>query len=260
MKYVIITGASKGLGSALAEVLMEKGEPLHLLCVARRASQPLADEAAKLGIAMDMIQADLAEVETLETLMVKIFEKIDLSKATGLYLVNNAGMVEPIAPLRLSNTGDIMKNLHVNLAAPMVLTAAFLRLSREAAAVKRVVTVTSGASRRAIYGWSAYCSAKAGVNLFTGCAAEEEKDERNGAQLAAFSPGVMDTDMQVTIRSAKEENFKPLADFVKFKTDGVLRPAKVVAEALATLLYTDDFPNGEFVDVKDLLENQSSST
>ncbi|MEN1758959.1 (S)-benzoin forming benzil reductase [Anoxynatronum sibiricum] len=256
MKYVIITGASKGLGSALAEVLMEQGETVHLLCVARTANQALADQAAKLGISMNVIQADLAEVEMLESLMVQLFEMVDFSKATGLYLVNNAGMVEPVAPLSKYNAGEILTNLHVNLAAPMALTAAFLRLSRELAAPKRVVTVTSGASKRAIYGWSAYCAAKAGVNLFTGCAAEEEKDEKNGAQLAAFSPGVMDTDMQVTIRSSKEVDFKPLADFVKFKTDGVLRPAKVVAEALVSLIFADNFPNGEFVDVKDLLENQ----
>ena len=253
MKTVIITGASRGLGAALSKHLMEKLGSLHLISIARNANRDLKAIARQKRVKLDFIKADMAQTDTLEALMEKVFACIDVEKVTGLYLVNNAGIVEPITPLAKMRTSDLEKNLAINLTAPMVLTAAFMHLSRRLRVEKRVVTITSGASKRAVYGWSAYCSAKAGVNLFTACAAEEEKDKEFGVQLIAFSPGVMDTDMQATIRSSSQEDFKQLEDFVNFKKEGTLRPPAFVAEKLAEVLFTDHFPSGEFVDIKQLL-------
>ena len=252
MKTVIITGTSRGLGAALAEHLIETTPDLHLICVARNENRELEEMARQKNAKLNFLNADLARTDTLEALMEKLFVHIDAEHVTGLYLVNNAGVVEPIGPLSKVATADLPKNLAINLTAPMLLTAAFIRHAEKLKVDKRVATITSGASKRAVYGWSAYCSAKAGVNLFIACAAEEEKEKEFGVQLMAFSPGVMDTDMQATIRSSSKEDFKQLEDFISLKNEGALRPPAMVAKILADILFADQFPNGEFVDIKEL--------
>lgn len=254
MKVFIITGASRGLGLGVTDRLIEQSEALQLICIARRENTELLEQAGNKGVSLKFLEADLAELGELDSLMGKVFNLINKDEVKGIYLINNAGTVEPIAPLEKCRYEDIKTNIDINLSAPLILSSAFIRHTRNMKVEKRVITVTSGASKRAIYGWSAYCSAKAGVNLFTACAAEEENDHENGVAFAAFSPGVMDTDMQVTIRSASRENFKPVDDFRGLKEDGKLRPAHVVADKLLQVLLSAEFPNGEFVDIKDLFE------
>lgn len=254
MKVFIITGASRGLGLGVADILIEQGEAVQLICIARNEKLELTKKAEKKGVPLNFLKADLADLGELDTLMDEAFNLINKDEVKGVYLINNAGTVEPIAPLEKCRYEDIKRNIDLNLSAPLILSSAFVRHTRIMKAEKRVITVTSGASKRAIYGWSAYCSAKAGVNLFTACAAEEEKDHDHGVGFAAFSPGVMDTDMQVTIRSSSKENFKPVDDFRGLKEDGKLRPAHVVADKLLQVLFSAEFPNGEFVDIKDLVE------
>lgn len=254
MKVFIITGASRGLGLAVANTLVDQGEALQLICIARRETLELIEQAEKKGVLLNFLKADLAEQGELDTLMDKAFSLINKDEVKGIYLINNAGTVEPIAPLGKCRYEDIKRNIDINLSAPLVMSSAFIRHTKNMKAEKRVITVTSGASKRAIYGWSAYCSAKAGVNLFTACAAEEEQEHEHGVGFIAFSPGVMDTDMQVTIRSASKENFKPVDDFRGLKEEGKLRPAHVVADKLLQVLFSADFPNGKFVDIKDLME------
>ena len=254
MKVFIITGASRGLGLSAADILIEQGEAVQVICIARNENPELVEKAEKKDVSLNFLKADLADLGELDNLMDRAFDLIHKDEVEGIYLINNAGTVEPIAPLEKFQYEDIKRNIDINLSAPLILSSAFIRRTRYMKAEKRVITVTSGASKRAIYGWSAYCSAKAGVNLFTACAAEEEKDHENGVGFAAFSPGVMDTDMQVTIRSSSKENFKPVDDFRGLKEEGKLRPAHVVAEKLLQVLFSAEFPNGEFVDIKDLME------
>lgn len=254
MKVFIITGASRGLGCAVASTLINRGGKIQLICIARNENAELTEKAKNRGVDYNFLEADLSKLDELDSLMDRTFALIKKDEVEDIYLVNNAGTVEPIAPLAKCSYEDIKQNIDINLTAPMTLSSAFIKHTRDLNVEKRVVTVSSGASKRAIYGWSAYCSAKAGVNMFTACAAEEEKDQAHGVGFIAFSPGVMDTDMQVTIRSASKENFKPVDDFRELKEEGKLRPAAVVADQLLQVLLTTEFPNGKFVDIKDLVE------
>lgn len=254
MKVFIITGASRGLGFGVANTLISRGGELQLIYIARNENVELREKAEIKSVPINFLKADLSNLGDLDSLMDRAFGLINKDEVEGIYLVNNAGTVEPIAPLEKCRYEDIKQNIDINLTAPMTLSSAFIRHTRDLEVEKRVVTVSSGASKRAIYGWSAYCSAKAGVNLFTACAAEEEKEQAHGVGFIAFSPGVMDTDMQVTIRSASKENFKPVDDFRGLKEEGKLRSAAAVAEKLLQVLLGEEFPNGEFVDIKEMIE------
>jgi benzil reductase ((S)-benzoin forming) len=256
MRHMIVTGVSKGLGEAVVNHLIESEESIHLTTIGRSENHRLKEKAEKEGMPLQFYECDLSIVDRIEPLMEEIFTGMDISDITGLYLLNNAGVVEPVAPLSRCKSSEILNNLHINLAAPMVLTSAFIRLSENMTIEKRVATITSGASMRAEYGWSAYCSAKAGVNLFTGCAAAEEQEKKHGVKLIAFSPGIMDTDMQQRIRNVSREDFKEVNKFIKYKEEGELTPPAIVAEKLLQILFADDIRNGEFISFRDLIGRQ----
>lgn len=253
MKHIIVTGTSKGLGESVVNHLIESGKNMYLTTISRSENLKLKAKAEEKGVSLRFRECDLSDVDRIEPLMEEIFSSMKMSDITGLYLVNNAGVVEPVAPLSRCKSSEILKNMNINLAAPMVLTSSFIRLSENMPIEKRVATITSGASMRAEYGWSAYCSAKAGVNLFTGCAALEEQYKKHGVELIAFSPGIMDTDMQQRIRNVSSEDFKEVSKFIKYKEEGALTPPALVAEKLLQLLFAKDMPSGEFVSLRDLI-------
>src|SRR5699024_11342847 len=70
-----------------------------------------------------------------------------------------------------------------------------------------VANITSGAANKAIYGWSAYGSAKASINAYTTTVGKEQSELNTNNKIFAFSPGVMDNDMQKHIREKDKEAF-----------------------------------------------------
>src|SRR5437868_13543327 len=71
-----------------------------------------------------------------------------------------------------------------------------------------VINISSSAAHRALEGWSAYCCAKAGLAMLTTALALETT--RSGVRVFGLAPGVVDTDMQVTIRASSSCVFCPL--------------------------------------------------
>jgi len=94
------------------------------------------------------------------------------------------------------------------------------------------VNITSGAAERSVYGWSTYGSSKAGLNYFTATTALELSQNNVPHRIVAFSPGVMDTNMQEDIRSSSEDAFADVDKFKQLKEQGQLRGTDVVAKAL----------------------------
>lgn len=109
----------------------------------------------------------------------------------------------------------------------------FLGATAALAPVRRVINISSGAGRRAIYGWSAYCAAKAGIDMVSNVAALEAKTAGTGVEIVSLAPGVIDTPMQEAVRSASAEQFVDVERFRQMKAAGELRaPADVAADIL----------------------------
>lgn len=72
-------------------------------------------------------------------------------------------------------------------------------------------------------------------------------------KVIAFSPGVMDTDMQGTIRSSSEEAFADVENFKRYKEQGMLRDTDTVAGVLVELVTEADVESGKLYHVNDLL-------
>jgi len=250
MNYHIITGASRGIGEAVAKKLMVPGN--HLLCIARSANPELVSLAEQREVTLDYITMDLADVQGLEARIHAVLEKIDKRRAKAISLVNNAGMLKPMRPIDQMRGEDIVDNMHVNLVAPMILTSAFIAYVQEIPADKRIINISSGAGKKPYYGWSHYCSAKAGIDLFTKCVAVEQKNQAHPVQVVSFAPGVVDTAMQAEIRSTPKEHFQDLDRFVALKEDGALLAPDEVAECMVTRLLQGSFESGALLDIRQM--------
>jgi 3-oxoacyl-[acyl-carrier protein] reductase len=114
-------------------------------------------------------------------------------------LVNNAGVIEPIAEVAATDPAAWAENISINLVGAYYVVRAVLP-SMLAGGGGSIVNVSSGAAYRPLEGWSAYCAGKAGLAMITRSVALETAGK--GIRIFGFSPGTIDTEMQVKIRAS----------------------------------------------------------
>lgn len=245
---IIITGASRGMGLAIAQQLLIDGH--ELLCISRHSHPGLATSAERGGIPLTQWQADLADAAALsERLRVWLRERAGALSAT---LINNAGVIPAIAPLSGVPVQDISRALRVGIEAPMLLTSAFLAETAAWPASKRVLNISSGLGRQAMASQASYCAAKAALDHFTRCLALEQALGPRGAKVCSLAPGVIDTDMQVQLRNAADADFPDKAAFTSMKAHGVLISAQEAADRVIAYLNRADFGSHPVADVRDV--------
>jgi NAD(P)-dependent dehydrogenase (short-subunit alcohol dehydrogenase family) len=98
---------------------------------------------------------------------------------------------------------------------------------------------------------AAYCAAKAGMDHFTRCAALDEAQKAHGAKLCSLAPGVIDTDMQVQLRSTDPALFPDAENFAQMKTTGSLATPEAAAARVLEWLAREDFGQQPVADVRD---------
>ena len=133
----------------------------------------------------------------------------------------------------------------------MLLTAAFLRVSESWHQPRKVLNISSGLGRRAMASQGAYCAAKAGMDHFTRCLALDDARKANGARTCSLAPGVIDTDMQVTLRSAAPGAFPDQNNFISLKAQGMLSSPADAASRVLGWLARPDFGTNPVADVRD---------
>ena len=219
MNLYIVTGTTQGLGKALAE-LVARDAANELVALARSAEGPIPGGAA--------FQVNLADPEALERACDRVEARIGGKHYEKAVLVNSAGVVAPVAPLDAAEPVLLAQNIAVNLVAPMLLMRRFLRMTEDVP-LRRVINISSGAGRRPVRGWSAYCAAKAGLDMASRVAALEARSRGQAVEVVSLAPGVIDTGMQGAVRGASPEAFADVERFRHMKEEGALRPAEDVA-------------------------------
>lgn len=189
MKYIIVTGASRGIGRALSEKLMSTGH--HLFCISREINHDLLSLAASKNIPMDYFAADLMHVSELDDLMKRMIRQIDGAVAESIYLINNAAVVQPVDIISRSDPNEIIAHMNINLLAPMVLTSSFMKHTAPFKADKRVMNISSGLSFNLKPMLSCYSTSKAGLETFVKSIAVEQSD----VKIMGVRPGATDTRM-----------------------------------------------------------------
>jgi benzil reductase ((S)-benzoin forming) len=244
----IITGASRGMGLALAQQLAVPGNTL--LCLSRQTSAALEQQAKAQNVALTQWPADLSDAAPVaQQLATWLSGKAqDFASVT---LVNNAGMIPAIAPLSDVPASDISAAMRVGVEAPMLLTSAFLQATAAWTMPKKVLNISSGLGRRAMASQAGYCAAKAAMDHFTRCVALEEALKPHGAKVCSLAPGVIDTDMQVQLRAAPDSSFPDKANFVGMKQSGALTSPHEAAGRLIAYMARADFGSNPVGDVRD---------
>jgi NAD(P)-dependent dehydrogenase (short-subunit alcohol dehydrogenase family) len=191
-RRVLITGASRGIGAATARLFADHGARVGLLA---RDAAAVAALAAEIGPSACALPADVASwpaVEAAVAAMTRTFGGVDV-------LINNAGVIEPIAALDRVDPGAWGKLVDINLKGPLNgIRAVLPGMIRQGGGI--VITLSSGAAHTPLEGWSAYCSAKAGAAMLTACLHHEM--HLKGIRALGLSPGTVATDMQRTIRAS----------------------------------------------------------
>ena len=232
---VIITGASKGLGKAIADTIVKDGGRVVLVV---RSDATAASLRREYGDAAVMLTRDVNAPDAAEAAMAAGMKR--WGQVDGL--VNNAGMIDPIARLADSNATQWELTITTNLVAPYRFIRAFLAAGTKARK-RRIVNISSGAAHTPLEGWNAYCASKAGLAMLP----KSVQLEYVGHGICAFGllPGLIDTGMQATIRASGVNEVSRLP-----KT--ALRPAAEPARAVAYLLSgeADDLAGGE-VEIRD---------
>lgn len=243
----ILTGASRGMGLAMARQLLQPGHTL--LCLSRTVNAELAAQAAQAGCALEQWPLDLSHGSAAAARLRQWLQRPGVQHRSAT-LINNAGVIPQIAPLSAIAPEDLARALRVDLEAPMALSAAFLAATEGWGVPRRILNISSGLGRRPMASQAAYCAAKAGMDLYTRCVALEEARKPNGAKVCALAPGVIDTDMQVQLRDADAAAFPDRARFEQLKSGGQLDSPESAARKVLAYLERPDFGSEPVADVR----------
>jgi len=242
----VVTGASKGLGRSICEVLASKG--FTVIGIARVSSElsKLENYLQNINSSSATFPCDLskeAEINSVAELIVNNYPIIH-------GVIHNAGIIGPVGSMFEVETNLWNETFQVNLLAVQQLTK-LIHKSMVKAQRCRVTTISSGAAVNSLESWSAYCSSKAGLEMWTKGLADE--GAKYGISAVSVAPGIVDTDMQATIRSVPKEDFPMVERFIEFHNNGDLVAPDAVAESLYRLMTDHSMEDsGNRFDVREL--------
>lgn len=230
-KVIIVTGASRGIGAAAAADLAAAGATVVLTARDGKLTDQVARSIGGSASAQACDVSDYAAFEALVTHTTSRYGRLDA-------LINNAGVIEPIASIADSDPAAWARNVHINLTGAYHAIRAVLP-QMLAAGQGTIVNVSSGAAIRPLEGWSAYCSAKAGLHMLTRAVALETAGK--GVRVFGFQPGTTDTDMQVLIRAS---GVNAVSQIPRGNLTPVAHPAKAIVYLCTAA--ADDLNGQEF--------------
>lgn len=212
-KVVLITGASRGIGASTARFLAEHGAKVALAARSGAEIEALAGEIGDAALPLRTDVGEWASVERAVADTVRAFGRLD-------GLVNNAGIIEPVARIDESDPGAWSTVVDVNLKGVYYGYRAALP-HMLAAGNGTIINISSGAATGALEGWSHYCATKAGVLALTRCGHKEYGDL--GIRVVGLSPGTVATDMQVAIKASGVNPVSQLDPSVHISPDWVAK-------------------------------------
>ncbi len=241
----LVTGASKGLGRSIAISIVNSGN--NVIALARSSSEleTLEYDLKSVSINSKIICCDLGNHQEISNAVSEIYS--DLDHLAGI--VHNAGTITPIENMLDVSRENWERAVKVNLIGVQDLTKSLDGLIGGRSHT-RVVTISSGAAKRPLHGWSSYCISKAGLDMWTRCLALEGESENISA--LAIAPGIVDTSMQEEIRNADESSFPLLQNFIDYHKNGELANPDEVAQKLLPYILGELGKSGDILDVRNL--------
>ena len=238
----LITGAAHRLGAQTARTLHERGWNLviHYRTREEQANSLIAQMNRQRPDSACALQADLSQLAGVDRLASDAVAKWGRLDA----LVNNASVFYP-TPTADATGDDWDTILNTNLRAPFFLLQGCLaELRRNRGSVVNLIDIYS---ERPIDDHPLYCATKAAMDMHARAMVE---DAVAGLKAESIAPGVIDTGMQATIRSAPEEDFALLDQFKSMKAEGGLAKAEDTAAKICAHILSDRFGAETITDVR----------
>jgi NAD(P)-dependent dehydrogenase (short-subunit alcohol dehydrogenase family) len=223
-RIALVTGASRGIGAAVAEKLAREGA--HVILTARTAKdlEEVEQRIFDAGGSATIAPIDLTEAGSIDRLAAALRErwgKIDI-------MVLNAAMLGTLSPVPVIDGAEFNRVLTLNLLAQQAMLAAFDDLLRAGEAGRLVVMTSSVGSKPRAF-WGAYGASKAALeNLALSYA--EEVQNLSRLKVAIVDPGRTRTAMRAKAYPGEDP--------------ATLKEPSVVADAIAALL-SEDFETGK---------------
>lgn len=229
----IVTGGGRGIGAAAGRLLAQAGAGVVLVARTEEEIEAIASSLREEGMRAIAVTADVSDAQQVEEVVessIEQFGRVDL-------LVNNAAVIYPLDQIAFIDPDEWAYNIHVNLVGPFQMIRNVLPLMIDQQ-YGRIVNVTSLAGVSPVPGGSAYCSAKAGLNMLTmTMAAEMAALGQTRITVNAYDPGMTDTEMQADIRDVDSEEVGfDLSYFRRAHAEGKLRPSEEAAQGIYWLL------------------------
>lgn len=194
-KTAIITGASRGIGSATARLFAGRGANVVLLARSADQINAISNEITSEGGKALALATDVADWEALS----QSVEEANAQFGSVDILINNAGVIDPIARIADSDPAAWQQVVAINLMGVYHGLRAVLPIMQKQGS-GTIINISSGAATNALEGWSHYCATKAAVLSLTKCADKEYRDA--GIRAMGLSPGTVATEMQVQIKAS----------------------------------------------------------
>ncbi|EKD12468.1 uncharacterized protein L3040_008205 [Drepanopeziza brunnea f. sp. 'multigermtubi'] len=220
-KNILLTGASRGIGLAIAKFLLKDG---HRLFLVARTAAPMEALKKEFPGQAEFLAADLGDFEVgpkAVSLALSAFTTLDA-------LILNHGTLSPVKRIADSSPEEWRKTYDVNFFSLLAFIQPAIPTLRSSKG--RIILTSSGAASSTYSTWGAYGSSKAAMNHLAGTLATEEPNITS----IAIRPGVVDTDMQTQVRESHgvmdgkdAEKFKSL--FVDGKLLKPEQPGNVMA-------------------------------
>ncbi|KAJ1820152.1 hypothetical protein LPJ56_003502, partial [Coemansia sp. RSA 2599] len=232
-RIAVVTGASRGIGLAVSEILVKHGVTVIGVARNKQNLESAQHSMAELSASAKFIPcvADVTSKQGLDDILASVDHEQQQTGGHLAALVNNAGVLEPISKLADVDLDELRKHLETNVVSIVALAQKLLPRLRQSGG--RIVNVSSGAAVGAYQGWGAYCMGKAALNMLTQVLAAEEPE----IVAVALRPGVVATDMQAFIRSEGAAAMSPEQHkkFHALHSSGSLLPPEKPALAIAKL-------------------------
>jgi NAD(P)-dependent dehydrogenase (short-subunit alcohol dehydrogenase family) len=239
---VIITGASSGIGAALAH---------HALTAGARVATMSRRPGPGRHVAVDLGDPSLWPT-AVEWINARVREAAE-DGIDRVSFVHNAGTLEPIGFAGEVDTTAYQAAVLLNSGSGQVLGSGFLSVMDSVGLDGLLVMMRSGAGKRPIPGWSGYCAAKSALDMWVRVVGMERAERTAGVVVASVAPGVVDTPMQAEIRSQSSHTFPDVEQFQSLHADGALASADDVGRMFWELCRRTNLVQGVVASITELV-------
>ena len=229
-KFAFITGTSKGIGRAIAELLLNKQ---YIVFGYSRTNTIIHSN-------FTFIKIDLSNLDNVKKIT---FPKLD----NDVLLINNAAQIGDIMPLNLKKETNIINEYNLNIITPTLFCAKFINTYMNNN--KIILNVSSGAANNAIASWNTYCSTKSALDSLSSVIKEEQY---NKLSIFSIHPGIINTEMQKKIRKTDPNLFPLLSKFINYHSKNQLEKPEVIAEKFLYIIENHDKIKQNIVSMRDI--------